>query len=324
VSFRELLADFYQLEPQERITAGGRKGLLSGNALYFQMRADHMESVQMEQAVLAYYLKENGYHHTAVPIKNIKDEWFTTFHHHNYLVYQVENRKMRAESPGGSLAHFHQVGSAYGFQPQSISSYGDWKKLWTEKVNVFEELMDQRTASKNIHPLLLDTFPYIIGMSENAIQYLRETEETETRFSEVDQGTICFLRFRDQFEGEVLWPDELCYDHPSRDIAEFIRAGFLRGASDEVLYEFIRDYQAVRPLSLFSWRLIYSRLLFPAHLLDVLEAFFQTDDKDTAADELSALIKRQSDYETRLAGFYEKMGLSKEHTQLLEVDWLST
>lgn len=317
-----MLADYYGIHPQDRVSIAGRDGLLADSSIYFNMESSNLETIQLEQAVLSYYLFENGYQHIALPIKNRREEWFTDYHNRKFLVYQVRERNITRESLGSNLAQFHQIGSTYNFEPQSVSSYGAWKQLWIEKLNGIEERVQQLTEQQN-SKYLLDLLPYIIGMSENAIQYLRETEEMESRFSEVDQGTITFLRFREQFHEEVIWPDQLGYDHPARDLAEHIRFLFLAGYRNERLQEFLRDYQLTRPLSFFSLRLIYARLLFPIQLFDFIEPLVYSGDLsklDSGAFE--QLIRQQAEYEERLKDFYEKIGINKDEVQLFEVDWL--
>lgn len=323
MSMRELLSDYYQIQPEERVTIDQRKGYLADGIVYINMESDNLEQILMEQTVLSYYLIENGFPYVAMPIQNMQEEWFTTYHNHRHLLYQVTERNFERLNPGSNLALFHQIGSSYGFEPQTISSYGGWKKLWTEKVNVFEEVLEQRFKAQKLSPLLLDMFPFIIGMSENAIQYLRETEEGESRFTEMDQGSIAFRRFANQMSREVIWPDDLCYDHPARDIAEFIRMSFLNGNSDETIREFLRDYESVRPISIFSWRLIYARLIFPIQLFDTIEQVLGADVGHEYENKLKEIIEKQTNYENRLKNFYDKFGNMEGREQLIEVDWLT-
>src|SRR5699024_2456921 len=93
-------------------------------------------------------------------------------------------------------------------------------------------LIVQEAKSKtnsNYYRLLMDILPYIIGISENAIQYMQETTE-DGRYHEGDQGTIAFQRYHHNLLEPIIWPHDLVYDHPTRDIAEFIRATLLWGA----------------------------------------------------------------------------------------------
>lgn len=324
MSLRELFIQFYEIHPEEKITIDKRTGFLSDGLFYFTTNVENVETIHMEQAVLAHYLFENGYKQIALPIKNQQEEWFTDFGEHRYLMYEVTEPYSVRESPGKSLARFHQVGSAYQFEPKTISSYGHWKRLWVEKLTFFEERI-LKYMQEDTHPeseVLFQAFPYIIGMSENAIQYLRETETEESRYFESDQGTIAFLRFDDMSMQEAIWSDQLVYDHPVRDIAEYIRKLFLDGSSDRMLHEFLNDYQMLRPLSIFSWRLLYARLLFPIHLFDAMEQCLQNHSNVERYKVLNQLLERQSDYEKRLTNFYDRLGVDKETYGLVEVDWL--
>lgn len=324
MSFRELLTEFYQIHAEEKVVVDERSGFISDGIFYFNTNSANSETIHMEQTVLAYYLQENGYIQTALPIKNQNESWFTDFSGSRYLTYRVAERNLDKESPGKSLAEFHQIGSVYGFEPKTISSYGQWKTLWIEKLTIFEERIHQLTKAKDVrveNQILFDALPYIIGMSENAIQYLRETEEEETRYSHNDQGTIAFLRYHNEFQREVLWPDQFVYDHPARDIVEYIRIMLITNQSDKILTEFLHDYQMIRPLSFFSWRLIYARLLFPIHLFDVMEQCLNQEN-NAAYDAFVSLLSQQDTYEKRLKNFYEKIGLNKDTDRLVEAEWL--
>lgn len=280
----------------------------------------------MEQASLAYYLAENNYPNLAIPIRNKQGDWFLEYQGKRYMVLQLhEQQRVNHSSPGRQLAEFHQLGSMYRYEPKEISSYGQWKHLWIEKLSLFEKNMTQ-TAMENpcpYHRLVMDVFPYIIGISENAIQYVQETEQ-EYRFDMVDQGTISFKRYHDNITNSVLWADSLVYDHPARDLAEHIRTYFLQEEirSNEI-NEFLQDYQSVRPLSIFSWRLLYARLIFPIHLYDILErGMMQRTSYDQLYHELKPLLANQQQYEQRLAHFFANLDIDQERLQIPVLHWL--
>lgn len=324
MSFRELLTDYYQIHAEEKVVVAERNGFMSDGLFYFTIDSVNFEIIFMEQAVLAYYLIENGYRHIALPIRNRQDEWFSDYRGNKYLLYQLSERNLEKDNPGKSLAAFHQIGSSYQFEPKTISSYGQWKKLWVDKLTLFEERIAQFTMENETenNSLLIDALPYIIGMSENAIQYLRETEEEEFRYAEFDQGTIAFLRYTYDLQHEAIWPDQFVYDHPARDIAEHIRMLFLTNQSDRVLTEFIQEYQMTRPISFFTWRLIYARLLFPLHLFDAMEQCLRYENNQEGYKAFSGLLEQQANYEKRLQHFYKKAGILKEESDLIEVGWL--
>ncbi|MHA6251942.1 protein kinase family protein [Oceanobacillus sp. CAU 1775] len=324
MSYKQLLDKFYGLALEEQLTIKERKGYLSNGLFYFTTNVENIETIHMEQTVIAYYLAENGYKQVALPIKNLNESWFSDVNGERFFVYEVHELVSDSEQLGTSLATLHKLGSSYPYEPKSISSYGEWKKLWIQKLTYIEEsiLAFSKTAGSPRNDILVQILPYIIGMSENAIQYLSETEEEETRYLESDQGTVTFLRFYKDSLDEVIWPDQFVYDHPVRDLAEYIRFLFLNNYSDHQVHEFLTDYQNVRPLSIFSLRLLYARLLYPIHLFDVIEDCLHENTTNEHFKTLYRLIELQANYEVRLQNFYEKVGINKTSYGLVEVDWL--
>lgn len=324
MSYRHLLEKHYGLSIDEQVTFNGRKGFLANGVFYFTTNVVNIETIHLEQTVIAYYLAENGYNQVALPIKNINDQWFSDAEVGRYLVYRVQAIESSQESLGTTLAKFHQVGSAYPYEPNAISSYGDWKQLWIQKLTTIEENIQSfiKNAGSPAHEALFQALPYLIGMSENAIQYLRETEEGETRFLEADQGAVTCLRFHAESLQEIIWPDQFVYDHPIRDIAEYIRSLYLNDSSDQQVQTFLADYQIIRPLSIFSIRLLYARLLFPIHLFDAIERCLHDPKNLQHFKDLSFLLKQQQSYESRLKRFFVGFGIDKDAFHLSELDWL--
>src|SRR5699024_8007336 len=279
----------------------------------------------MEQAALAYYLQESNYRHMSIPIPNTQGEWYTQYNDRYHMVLRVKNASAESQAAHAEqLAAFHTTGALYQYEPQTISHYGQWKTLWIEKLTAFQEAIG--SAAKNhsnaYYSLLMDFLPYVIGLSENAIQYMQESE-IEQRFHDTDQGTIVFSRYRSQLRNHVLWMNDLAFDHPTRDLAEYIRLKLLE-ENDPMndIRTFLDDYLRIRPLSIFGWRLLYARLLYPIHVFDVIERGFLSEDYESVHTELSAIIQQQSLYEERLGLFFENAGINCEELQIPVLHWL--
>lgn len=229
------------------------------------------------------------------------------------------SHKYLVESPGKMLGDIHRIGSSFQYEPKAISSYGLWRKLWEEKLTFFEEELTRQAkeeGASNYLSEVMDILPYIVGISENAIQYLRESEK-EQRILQTDQSTVAFARWNTS-EKKIIWTDELVYDHPTRDIAEYIRNAFLQNKSETEINQFLNDYQNYQPLSVFAWRLIFARLFYPIHLYDFLEGAFQYPNSQA----LEQLLKHQEVYERRLARFYETVGVDVSDWQIPMISWL--
>ncbi|WP_010095025.1 hypothetical protein [Ornithinibacillus scapharcae] len=321
---KELLLVNYNIHAIEQLSVNERTGYRDKNYYYFIISSVDKEMIHLEQAALAYYLTENGYYHTAIPIPTIHNKWFVEKDNQYYMVLRVSDlRNDQKSSHGEALAEFHHVSATYSFEPKEISSYGLWKELWIQKLTAFEQKIKQE-ASANMnryYRLLVDSFPYIIGISENAIQYLQESE-TEKRYDQSDQGVFSFRRYRGNMLNPIIWMDDLVYDHPTRDIAEFIRYRLLDDTvSQEEIVTFLHDYQRERPLSIFSWRLLYARLTFPIHLFDFMEEKFHGNSFEQYYEELKNMLQKQTEYEYRLGNLFHDLNVDVEELAIPTIEW---
>ncbi|WP_042142976.1 hypothetical protein [Paucisalibacillus sp. EB02] len=322
---KELLLVNYNIHATERVRINGREGFRDNDYYYFIISSSNKEMIHLEQAALAYYLAEIGYNHTAIPIPTMGNKWFVEKDKNHYMVFRVSAiQNDNQQSHGKRLAEFHNRSATYSYEPKEISSYGLWKDLWIKKLTAFEQKIKyESTSHKNkYYRLLVDIFPYIIGLSENAIQYLQESE-TDKRFHQSDQGVFAFLRYENHLFNPVIWTDNLVYDHPTRDLAEYIRYQFLNeDFNRKELSSFINEYQEVRPLSIFSWRLLYARLVYPIHLFDLIEDSFSGQNADWYHAELKRIVKKQGVFEKRLENFFDWMNVDYRGYDLPTLKWL--
>lgn len=322
---RDFLSANYDIQADTQTIWNGTEGLKDDNYIYFTISADQREIIHMEQAALAYFLHDNNYVQMTIPVPNSKGEWFTAYNGSHQMVLRVKNNvPAKRFVHGEQLAAFHIAGSVYQYEPQTISSYGQWKRLWIDKLTAIEErvALEATGYSNAYYRLLRDFLPYLVGISENAIQYMQESE-SDPRFHEADQGTIVFRRYHGQFDHRFLWMTDLAYDHPTRDIAEYIRYKLLEKDDPmDAIRTFLDDYQRVRPLSIFGWRLLYARLLYPIHLFDAIGYGFFTDRHELLYSELATMIERQSVYEKRLGLFFENAGINYEELEIPVLHWL--
>lgn len=316
-----MLAIYYRIHSEGKISFGNREGYKQGDTIYFTIPGRNKETILTEQAALTYFLKEKPVEMMTLPIPNSQGEWFTSYGENSWMVMQMQQLESREypSKPGGiRLAEVHQIGAAFGYEPKSISSYGKWKELWIEKLTAFEAGIGREAQEKpsDYYRMLMNFLPYIIGISENAIQFLQESER-ERRILETDQGTITFNRY-ESLNYPVIWTDQLMYDHPARDIAEYIRSTILNNDKAEKIISFLNDYQQVVPISVFGWRLVYARLLFPIHLFDFIERGFTSPD----IKGLEKIIEQQALLEKFLGEFFQLTGVDAETWGIPVVHWL--
>lgn len=320
----ELLYEKYNVHVTDALEWDGKKGFTDNEYFYYIMRVKDKEKIHMEQTVLAYFLQDMGYDEIAIPIQTSTGKWISDYNSSKFIVFRVKNKLKGKESTHGSkLATFHQTAAVYRFQPQVISSYGQWKTLWIEKLTAIENTIKSKSKQypTQFNRLFVEILPYLIGMSENAIQYVRECEY-ENRHHYNDQGTICFHRYENQLERSIIWPNEFVFDHPVRDLAEHIRLSLLNNNYPSMIQKFIKDYEPVRPLSIFGLRLLYARIIYPIHFFDLCERGIFEEENDFLVNELEILIEKQSHYEKNLKLFFEMINIDSERMQIPVIQWL--
>ncbi|MBA2875635.1 spore coat putative kinase YutH [Thermaerobacillus caldiproteolyticus] len=234
---------------------------------------------------------------------------------------------------GRELAKLHHRGRLFPVPVVHCKRIGQWKELWGKRLDQMEEFWRSKTQlgpEDAFDRLFIESFPYYIGLTENAIQYVADTELDEVP-STVDSATICHERLPN-----ALWVEgkesklaiDWVYDHCARDLAEWVRHMYVKRSAiaEEEIRQFFREYEHTTPLSAFSWRLIYARLLFPLHYFECIEGYYVTEheeEKKKYEQTLITILDRSREYERFLGSFYDLLELSSRRWRLPKIGWLS-
>lgn len=323
---KELLTIYYAIQVKESKVINRKVAYFDDSFIYFPVRIKSKKEVYMEQATLAYHLVERGYKQTAFPVPNVNGDWITHYLGDSYHVLKVEALQANtALSHGKELALFHQANRVHQYQPQHISSYGQWKELWINKLTFFENKIKSLglEAGNAYDRLLVNTLPYIIGISENAIQLIRESEQ-ERDYAINDQATICFHRYQDQLLQPMIDSNQLVYDHPARDISSYIRTELQREDEKSMknIEDFLDSYQEVESLSSLCWRMIYARLIYPIHLFDKIEEGFRREQDENMEEKMGRALEEQTEYEKRLKELFSIIDKKDKINNLPRLQWL--
>ncbi|WP_226035887.1 hypothetical protein [Aquibacillus saliphilus] len=321
----ELLSQYIENFNGTSTTIDGFKGYINGNNGFFIITDSNNEEVHYEQKAISDFLIYNGVRNIATPLFNRQGQLITTIDNRNYIVCNGTMSENKRDSPSArQLASFHKIGAGYPYEPNYVSSYGQWKGLWAKKIADFEHMYtnyyDERPVSR-YRRLFIDTFPYLVGLSENAIQFLQEAE-TDGRFHTIDRPAITFQRYHYQLQQQIIWSHDLVHDHPVRDLAEYIRPILLEEDKPFTKVEtFLKEYESVQSLSIFSWRLLYARLLFPIHLFDFLEVGVNMNDQEALYRQYKILLEKQYYYERNLRNFFSELDLDTQSVNISVIEW---
>ncbi|HHW37827.1 MAG TPA: spore coat protein YutH [Bacillales bacterium] len=237
----------------------------------------------------------------------------------------------RRFSDGEDLARFHNMGRYYPYPPQTATRLGLWKTMWENRLDQLEEWWGQRIQGlpeNHFEKLFFETFPYYLGISENAIQYVADCMWEDTR-REAQLGTICYVKYKPQTDSEtVIFPTDLIFDHSTRDLAEWIRTKYVNGADMQEISSFLNQYERIMPLSTVSCRLLFGRLLFPLSYFEAVEGYYSTaleKRKLRYEKQLFRVLEQAESYERFLSTFSKKFGeVSSRNLQIPEIEWLQS
>ncbi|MED4533860.1 spore coat putative kinase YutH [Metabacillus fastidiosus] len=248
-----------------------------------------------------------------------------------YILLKCRTVKARNETQLGSdLARFHQKARSFPYELSNISRIGQWKYLWEKRLDQLEGFWRGKLQSyplNHFEKQFVESFPYYLGLAENAIQYLVDTELDDEPQS-VDAGTICHQRFNLHTWNNDMYikmPTDWVFDHCGRDIAEYLRYLFFSDETNSSYYTFINEYDRTTPLSAFSWRLIYSRLLFPLHYFECIEGYYLSPEGARASyeKELTDLLNESDKYEQFLRGYFGTLSMRTKKIFLPRLHWLN-
>ena len=332
---KETLQEMYLLNTEHYLKLGPYEAFLDRGFLYFLVPVDlEMRDIEnIDQS--AHFMYDYHVKYVALPKKNIQDSIVTEIQDYNFLLLETKAEPKPADkniSLGTELAYFHYVGKLFQREPGRFNRIGMWKKLWENRIDRLEQHWYQILHT---HPVerfdlwFIESFPYYLGLAENAIQYLVDTE-IDAQPGNFDAGCFTTERFTRYSWGQDYQykiPTEWIFDHPVRDLSEWVRHEYFfhEESFQQTIYHLMNDYEQVMPLSAFAWRLLYARLLFPVHYFMTVEDYYMRQDdeeKYSHEERLLYMLEDAEDYEDFLRHFFGSIRLSPAQYQIPRVDWL--
>lgn len=187
----------------------------------------------------------------------------------------------------------------------------NWVTLWEKKNDYLEYQISQFGIN---HPVIVECFAYYIGLAENAISYAKNTT-LDVKPNYLDKLVICHRRVNNNTTVfDLLNPLDFVIDYKVRDIAEYIKFKFFYDRVD--MWEEIHKYFYSTPLSIFSIRMFFARLLYPTYFFDKYDEILEGVANEK---EIIHIIERQEEYEEFLVDIYYFLKLNYN---IPEIEWL--
>lgn len=331
----KMMETHYGITAKEQLKINHFDAARANGWLYLIVRPNGKEEVDIKElSGISQHLRGYGDQHVPIIMPAKDGNFIITWEQQHYCVLAVRQieRQQRQTKLGRKLAKFHERGRRVPFQIERSARTGQWKVLWEKRLEQMEKVWNGllfQTPEDEFEQMFIESFPYYMGLTENAIQYLVDTELDDEPL-ETDSGTVCHERFSIKtWSGDYVIknPFDWVFDHRSRDLAEWTRECFFRNNQtfDVELKQFFSEYQSIVPLSSFTWRLLYARLIFPLHYFECIENYYSTQveqEKRILEERLSKIIRHSSENERFLAGFYQISGAPANRMNLPQLEWL--
>lgn len=332
--FQKMLKEVYGITAESEVTLGRYHGYKQNEGLYLIMSANGKEEQEIsELAKIAEHMQTHGDRHVSKLVADKEGKQICEWEENKYCVLQNRAAPIpEGMKTGRKLAKLHMRGRKIPFKVKSLNRVGQWKQLWEKRLDQMEQVWNGKLyiqPENEFERMFVESFPYYMGLAENAIQYLADTE-IDDQPMQTDHGTVCHERFTNSiWKGPYLLknPFDWVFDHGSRDLAEWVRERYFSNiqASQPDIKRFLAEYQSMTVLSPFSWRLMYARLLFPLHYFECIENYYITQSeqmRNQLEDKLRKYLSQSPDHERFLGNFYQLSEAPVKAAKLPGVDWL--
>ena len=185
-----------------------------------------------------------------------------------------------------------------------------WASLWSAKVDYFEYQISELGKDKKI---ILDSFSYYIGLAENAIAYVNNTN-LNYKPTNLDKITLAHRRINyPNYKLNYLNPLSFIFDLEVRDIASFLKSAFFQ---NEDALNYLKLVLKLKPFSIYSLELLYARLLYPSYYFDIYEDIMNNELEEEA---LIPIIEKCASYEEFLKEAYYEIN---KYAPITRVEWI--
>lgn len=238
---------------------------------------------------------------------NRNNSFLTKVGEYNYILFAVSNLNEEYD-----IFDMVKISEKLVLNNNKSNLYrNNWGTLWSEKIDYFEYQVRELSIEKDV---VKNSFSYYIGMAENAISYVNNTN---MKYGGDAYRIVLSHRrvFYPNYKLNYLNPLSFVFDLEVRDIAEYLKAMFFKKDISFCLDE-LSSYLKIRHLSLYEYQMLYARLLYPTYYFDVYESVMN---KNGDEEELVNIIKKCDSYEEFLKNAY--LEISK-YAKIDKIEWI--
>ena len=294
----------YQIDVKNLIFKNNYYMFEENNQYFYLILFKHTEEEIKDIILLYEELKAKNYPvHTIV--KTTTNNLFITYEDKHYLLLLVTN-------PLKEYSIYDLINNSVNLKltnKTSVLKRTSWALLWSEKIDYFEYQIRQLGKDKKI---VLNSFSYFIGLSENAISYAFKVENNIPNNNNYTLGhkRIYYPNYHLNYNN----PLQFVFDLEVRDIAEYLKSLALNDYTLALID--LESYLKIKPLDLYSLSMLYARLIFPTYYFDLYENIMNFKEDEEC---LIKLIDKIKDMEIFLQKSYL---LISKYAPIEPINWL--
>lgn len=183
----------------------------------------------------------------------------------------------------------------------------NWGQLWEKKIDYLEELINENGKK---YPLIVNSFNYFVGMTENAISYYNNISINDDINYVISHRSI---KIGDTIES-LYNPLNIILDYRVRDMAEYIKISFFK--NNKLIFKEIQEYLISNNLNLTEIQLLVARLLYPSFYFDMYDDIMIDNQEEKI---LTFILANLDNYEIYLSNVIE---LIRQRYNVDEIAWL--
>lgn len=242
-------------------------------------------------------------------VLNRENKLISKIYDQNYILLKIENNEQK-EINILDIMNFQE--SLLISKNKKHLYRNNWGELWSKKIDFFEYQIHELGKNKKI---ILNSFSYYIGLAENAIEYVNNTNK---KFQITTEESISLSHKRIEFPNlakNYFNPLQFIFDLQVRDIAEYIKSAFFKSQDDAWIE--LKAFINRKKRSAYEYQMFFARILYPSYYFDVYENVMNNKEKE---ESLLKYIEKVNDYEIFLKNVYRE--IRKIHL-IDEIKWLN-
>ena len=174
----------------------------------------------------------------------------------------------------------------------------NWGILWSKKIDYLEEMIAENGKK---YPIIVDSFNYFVGLTENAISYYNNIQIDGDYAYYISHKQI---RINDSSD-DLYNPLNIIFDYKVRDIAEYIKNAFF--LNNHNIFNELNDYLRHNQLSIIDVKILIARVLYPSFYFELYEDILVNNENEKIIIPVINCLPQYERYLSTVINYFKKI-----------------